>query len=97
MVQRAFEPGMTLVEEVINPIEPGQPDNNEIDGDDVVEQPRYQQDQNTGNERDQRCDMGGGDDHRLVLSGVMCGKGLIEIKGRGWTLLDINAQTAFRF
>jgi hypothetical protein len=89
--------GVALVEEVIDPIEPGQSDNNEIDGDDVVEEPRHQQDQNAGNERDQRCDMSGGDDHRLVLSGVLCGTGLIEIKGRGWTLLDINAQTAFRF
>jgi hypothetical protein len=54
-----------LIDEVMDGIEPGQSDDNEIDRDDDVEKPRHDQDQNAGDERDKRGDMGGGDNHRF--------------------------------
>jgi hypothetical protein len=48
-------------------IEPHQSDDDEIDRDDEVEQPRHQQDENTADQSDKRRDMGGGDDHEKPL------------------------------
>src|SRR5262245_65648967 len=54
-------------EEVIDAVEPGEADDDQVDGDDVVEQPRHEQDQNAGDERNQRCDVGDRDGHGDLL------------------------------
>jgi hypothetical protein len=55
------------VEEVVDAIETDQSDKNEIDRDDIVEQPRHDQNQNAGNDGDEWRDMGRGDDHDCPL------------------------------
>jgi hypothetical protein len=55
--------GSMPVDEMMDGIEADQSDENEIDGDDVVEQPRHDQDQYTGNDGDERRDMSSGNDH----------------------------------
>jgi hypothetical protein len=51
------------VDEMMDAIEPDQADEDEIDRDDIVEEPRHDQDQYAGNDGDERRDMGSGDDH----------------------------------
>jgi hypothetical protein len=51
------------IEKVVDVVEADDADKNQIDGNDEVEQPRHDEDQDTGNERDQRREMGRGDDH----------------------------------
>src|SRR5271155_2110194 len=64
---RSSKPGRsTLLHPVIDGIEPHQSEDNEIDRDDDVQQSRQYQNQNTGDERDKRRDMGGGNDHGLA-------------------------------
>jgi hypothetical protein len=53
------------VEEVMDVVEADEANENQIDGDDVVEEPRHDQNQDAGNKRDKRRDMGSGDDHDL--------------------------------
>jgi hypothetical protein len=53
---------------MIDAIEPHQADNNEVDSHDEIEQPRHQQDENTGDQGDKRRDMGGGNDHDILES-----------------------------
>jgi hypothetical protein len=67
MDHHSIEPGndSRLIDEVMDGIEPGQSDDNEIDRDDDIEKPRHDQDQNAGDERHKRGDMGGGDNHRI--------------------------------
>ena len=48
---------------MIDAIEPHQSDDNEIDRDDEVQQPRHDQNEDAGDKGDKRRDMGGGDDH----------------------------------
>src|SRR6202030_2164358 len=100
MVHHSIEPGndSRLIDEVMDGIEPGQSDDNEIDRDDDVEKPRHDQDQNAGDERDKRGDMGGGDNH--WISYRFCfGNG----SQRGMPIRcggappGTNAQTAVRF
>jgi hypothetical protein len=55
------------VDEMVDAVETDQADKNEIDGDDEVEQPRHDQNQNAGNEGNERRDMGSGDDHDCPL------------------------------
>jgi hypothetical protein len=55
------------VDEVMDVIEADEADKDEIDGDNVVEKPRHDQDQDAGNDGDNRRDMGSGDDHDFVL------------------------------
>jgi hypothetical protein len=55
------------VDEVMDVVEADEADKDEIDGDNVVEQPRHDQDQDAGNDGDKRRDMGSGDDHDFVL------------------------------
>jgi hypothetical protein len=43
-----------------NQAEPGDADHDQIDGDDVIEKARHEQDQNSGEQRDERLDMGDG-------------------------------------
>src|SRR5580692_6642695 len=76
MDHHSIEPGndSRLIDEVMDGIEPGQSDDNEIDRNDDVEKPRHHQDQNSGDERDKRGDMGGGDDH-WVSFGLGCNRG----------------------
>jgi hypothetical protein len=51
------------IEKVVDVVEADDADKNQIDGDDEVEQPRHDEDQDAGNKRDQRREMGRGDDH----------------------------------
>ena len=50
-------------EPVMDGIELYDADENEIDGDNIIEQPRDDQNEYPGNDGDERRDMGGGDDH----------------------------------
>jgi hypothetical protein len=68
------------VDEMMHVIETDQADEDEIDGDDIVEQPRHDQNQDAGNKCDKRRDMSSGDDHdfssrfwkdRMVSNGMM--------------------------
>ena len=54
---------VTLVDEMINAVEPHHADRNEVDGDDVTQQPRHDQDQNTGYQGDDGSDMTGSNNH----------------------------------
>jgi hypothetical protein len=44
-------------------IEADKSNDDEVDGDDKVQQPRNDQNENAGDQRDKRGDMGSGDDH----------------------------------
>ena len=76
---RLSEPGSsTLMHPVVDAIEPRQSDNNEIDRDDEVQQPRHDQNEDAGNKGDKRRDMFGGDDHgfsyRFCCAGMRLSK-----------------------
>jgi hypothetical protein len=60
-------------EEMMDGVEPDQPFDDQIDGDDDVEEPRHDQNENAGNQRDDRRDFGGGDDHDLPRSWIDLG------------------------
>jgi hypothetical protein len=67
-------------------IEPDQSDDNEINRDNNVQKPGHDQDENSGDQGDQRRDMGGGEDHGVTLglqyfSGIRDGLGE---KSAGW-------------
>jgi hypothetical protein len=81
-------------EEVMDGVEPDQPFDDELDGDDDVEKPRHDQDENAGNERDDRRDFGGGDDHDLPRRWIDLGAIALDAGGNRQTL---NAQSAVRF
>jgi len=55
--------GSVPVDKMMDGIEPDQSDENEIDGNDVVEKPWHDQNEYPGNDGDERRDMSGGDDH----------------------------------
>src|SRR5262249_43510267 len=57
-------------DEVIDAVQSNEADDDEVDGDNVVQQPRHDQDQNAGDEGDQRRDMGNGDGHEDLLGRV---------------------------
>jgi hypothetical protein len=52
---------------VMDAVEADDADEDQIDGNDVIEQARHDEDQDAGNNRDERRDMGRGDDHGLTL------------------------------
>jgi hypothetical protein len=54
------------LDEMVDGIEAGQADDNEIDRDNEIEQPRHQEDENTADQGDKRRDMGGSDDHEIL-------------------------------
>jgi hypothetical protein len=56
------------VDEMVDAVEADQPDKNEVDGNDVIEQPRHDQNQDAGDKGDERRDMGSGDDHDFPLA-----------------------------
>jgi hypothetical protein len=60
--------GSMPVDEMMHVVETDQADEDEIDGDDVVEQPRHDQNQDAGDDGDKRRDMGSGDDHDFPSS-----------------------------
>jgi hypothetical protein len=51
----------------MNAVEAYEADENEIDGDDEVQQPGHDQDQDAGDEGDGRREIGGGDEHWIFL------------------------------
>ena len=51
------------IDEMMDVIEADQSDEDKVDGNDVIEKPRHDQNEYSGNEGDKRRDMGGGDDH----------------------------------
>ena len=51
------------VDEMMDAVELDHADENEIDRDDVVEQPRHDQNQDAGKDGDPRCEVCSGDDH----------------------------------
>ena len=55
------------VDEMMDAVEFDRADENEIDRDDVVEQPRHDQNQDTGKDGDPRSEMCSGDNHDLNL------------------------------
>jgi hypothetical protein len=56
------------VDEMVDAVEADQPDKNEVDGNDVIEQPRHDQNQDAGDKGDEWRDMGSGDDHDFPLA-----------------------------
>jgi hypothetical protein len=82
MDHHSIEPGndSRLVDEVMDGIEPGQSDDNEIDRDNDIEKPRHDEDQNAGNECYKRRDMGGGDNHRFSYRFCCAGMGLSKTR-----------------
>jgi hypothetical protein len=82
MDHHSIEPGndSRLIDEVMDGIEPGQSDDNEIDRDNDIEKPRHDEDQNAGDERDKRGDMGGGDNHRFSYRFCCAGMGLSKTR-----------------
>src|SRR5580704_7262522 len=106
---RASEPGLVitipdmrsnprdearLLHPMIDGIEPHQSDNNEVDRDDKVQKSRHDENEDAGDERDQRRDMGGGDNHGFSsrLEWI-----LASAKQRGRNGRDLNARDAVRF
>jgi len=61
--ERAPQIGLVPVEEVMHAVQPHDADENEVYCDDVVEQSRDDQNQDAGEKRDQRRDVGSGNDH----------------------------------
>jgi len=54
-------------DEVIDAVQSNEADDDEVDRDDVVQQPRHEQNQNAGDEGNERRDMGNGDGHEDLL------------------------------
>jgi hypothetical protein len=52
-----------LVDEMVDRVEADQADDDEIEGDDEVQQSWNEQDQNAGDQRDERRDVSDGEDH----------------------------------
>jgi hypothetical protein len=88
------EEATCLAEEMMDGVEPDQPFDDQIDGDDDVEKPRHDQNENAGNERDDRRDFGGGDDHDLPRRWIDLSAIALDAGGNRQTL---NAQSAVRF
>src|SRR6266571_1776651 len=63
-------PPAASADEMIDAVETDEADDDEVDGDDVVQQPRHEQDQNAGEEGNKRRDMGNGDGHEDLLGRV---------------------------
>jgi len=62
------------MKEMMDRIEAHQTDENKVQGDDVVEQARHDQDQNAGNERNNRRKLRGSDEHWISLKLQCFGK-----------------------
>jgi hypothetical protein len=58
------------VDEMVDVVEPDQADEDQIERDDIVEEPRHDQNQYAGNEGDKRRDVSGGDNHEFSLGFV---------------------------
>src|SRR5579872_720169 len=86
--------GMTSAEKVMDGIEPDQAFDDQINGDDDVEKPRHDQNENAGNQRDNGRDFGGGDDHDLPRRWIVFSA---MAKRAGGNQLTLNAQSAVRF
>ena len=56
---------LVSVEKVVEVVEADDADEDQIDGNDVIEEPRHDEDQDAGDKRDQRRDVGRRDDHDL--------------------------------
>jgi hypothetical protein len=56
------------VDEMVDAVQADQPDKNEVDGNDVIEQPRHEQNQDTGDKGNERRNMGSGDNHDFPLA-----------------------------
>jgi hypothetical protein len=56
--------------EMVDAIEPHQAYHDEVEGDDVVQQPRHDQDQNAGEKGDDRRDMTDGEMHFKLLESI---------------------------
>src|SRR5262245_50821945 len=54
-------------EEVIDVVEPGEPHDDQVDRDDEVQQTRHEQNQNAGDERNERREVGDRDGHGDLL------------------------------
>src|SRR5262245_43057020 len=54
-------------DEVIDAVQSNEADDDEVDGHNVVQQSRHDQDQNAGDEGNERRDMGNGDGHEDLL------------------------------
>src|SRR5438876_9429698 len=77
-------------DEMMDAVEPGETDQDQIDGDDVIEQTRNDQDQDAGNERGERGNMSGGELHRGLRVNGRTGNGC----ARGWFRLPQGCRDA---
>src|SRR5215467_16310829 len=57
-------------DEVIDAVQSNEADDDQVDGDNVVQQPRHDQDQDAGDESNKRRDVGNGDGHEDLLGRV---------------------------
>jgi hypothetical protein len=57
------EAALMPIDEMMDVIEADQSDEDKVDGNNVIEKPRHDQNEYSGNEGDKRRDMGGGDNH----------------------------------
>jgi hypothetical protein len=56
------------IDPVVDAVKLHEADENEINCDDVTQEPRNQQNENPGEDRDNGCQMGSGNDHLVFLS-----------------------------
>src|SRR5262245_2261496 len=54
-------------DEMIDAVQSNEADDDQVDGDNVVQQSRHEQNQNAGDEGNERRDMGNGDGHEDLL------------------------------
>jgi hypothetical protein len=72
--QRGIGIDQKLMKEMMDGIEPHQTDENKVQGNNVIEQARHDQDQNAGDQRNNRRKLGGGDDHWISFKLQCFGK-----------------------
>jgi hypothetical protein len=77
--------GLMPIDEMMDAVEADQTDEDQIDGDDVIEQPRHDQNQNPGKDGNPRREMGTGNNHDFVLC---------RFGGIGWGKLDEGVKPA---
>ena len=71
------------IDPVVDAIELHEADENEIKRDDVIQEPRDQQNENPGEDRDKWRQMGSGNDHLVFLSVLRDLKTRLKALGRG--------------
>src|SRR5262249_10132993 len=77
-------------DEVIDAVQSNEADDDQVDGDNVVQQPRHDQDQNACDEGNKRRDVGNGDGHEDLLGRVMNYKTRGGFRGSAFNAREIR-------